>query len=75
MDNDNADPNAGANHAAVEATAKDVAFHDEDFSLKKPSFNLKEIMSRELLNKVQDLQKDDKKTGVEAAENLAANDP
>ena len=34
-----------------------MAFNDEEFSLKKPQFNLKEIMSRELFNKVQDLNK------------------
>ena len=44
-----------AKHSAVEAKAKDVAFNDEDFSLKKPSFKLKEVLSRELFNKVQDL--------------------
>lgn len=71
VDTDNENSNDAANHAAVEATIKDVAFNDEDFSLKKPSFNLKEIMARALLNKVQDL----KKTGAEAAENFAAHDP
>jgi hypothetical protein len=34
-----------------------VAFNDEEFSLTKPQFNLKEIMSRELFHKVQDLNK------------------
>jgi len=46
-----------AEHSAVEARAKDVAFSDEDFSLKKPPFKLKEVISRELFNKVQDLNK------------------
>ena len=46
-----------AKHSAVEARPKDVAFNDEDFSLKKPSFKLKEVLSRELFNKVQDLNK------------------
>jgi len=54
---DDENENDLAEHSAVEARAKDVAFSDEDFSLKKPPFKLKEVISRELFNKVQDLNK------------------